>query len=45
MKEEYCLKNNIPLLQLNYSKGFCGTDFTNWDKIIESFYWRKINEL
>lgn len=37
MKKEYCLKNNIPLLQLNYSKGFCGTDFTNWDKIIESF--------
>lgn len=37
MKEQYCLDNDIPLLKLNYSLGFCGTKLEKWDEKISDF--------
>jgi hypothetical protein len=37
MKKQYCINHNIPLLLLNYSKGFCGTNFKEWDNILNNF--------
>lgn len=37
MKEEYCRKENIPLLILDYSKGQNKTDFQLWDKTLKNF--------
>lgn len=37
MKEEYCHKNNIPLLILDYSKGQNGTDFQLWNETLKNF--------
>lgn len=37
MKEEYCYKNNIPLLILDYSKGQNKTDFQLWNEILKNF--------
>lgn len=37
MKEEYCRKENIPLLILDYSKGQNKTDFQLWDKMLKKF--------
>ena len=36
MKEEYCRKENIPLLILDYSKGH-KTDFQLWNKTLKNF--------
>ena len=37
MKKQYCTNHNIPLLLLNYSKGFCGTNLEEWDNILNNF--------
>ena len=37
MKKEYCQDNNLPLLELDYSKHFHGTDFTKWDEQLKNF--------
>lgn len=37
MKRTYCKNNNIPLLELDYSKHFSGTNFSEWDKLILQF--------
>lgn len=37
MKKEYCINHNIPLLLLDYSKGFCGTNLQEWDNILNNF--------
>lgn len=37
MKRKYCKSNNIPLLELDYSQHFSGTDFNKWDKLILQF--------
>ena len=37
MKRTYCQKNNLPLLELDYSKHFYGTDFTKWNEQLENF--------
>lgn len=37
MKKQYCINHNIPLLLLNYSKGFCGTNLEEWDNILNNF--------
>ena len=37
MKQEYCLKNNIPLLLLNYSQGQEKTNFLEWENLINNF--------
>ena len=37
MKEQYCLDNDIPLLKLDYSLGFCGTKLEEWNEKIKDF--------
>ena len=37
LKEQYCKEHNIPLLILDYSKGFTGTKLEKWDTIILDF--------
>ena len=37
MKRRYCQDNNLPLLELDYSKHFCGTDFIKWNEQLENF--------
>ena len=37
MKRIYCKNNNIPLLELDYSKHFFGTNFSEWDELILQF--------
>lgn len=37
MKEQYCQQHNISLLSLNYSGGFCNTNFNEWNDIILNF--------
>lgn len=37
MKEEYCKKNNIPFLRINYSNGRQNTNFKNWELLLTSF--------
>lgn len=37
MKIKYCNMNNIPLLLLDYSKGYVGTNFNDWDNEILNF--------
>ena len=37
MKTKYCNINHIPLLLLDYSKGYVSTNFSDWDNEILNF--------
>lgn len=43
MKKDYCQNNSLPLLELDYSKHFHGTDFIKWDEQLENFIKRVEN--